>query len=215
MVQTRFVTPWIMLLSPVPREDQEDATKMEEASPSPVFSRPPGFPRRVSSIQSLASLTPPPVPTGSLDWMTSAGPLRSVWILRRSSWTLATSPPLLRRTRSSTSPHHRRSRWWLACSVVLEDISKLLREVPSMQPRRRRTSESQEQPPELLGPKDAEIEVVLPTPLCQQPTPRSWLQADVLPSFGESEGPCLVAPSYQPARIMGYRTQWLHHPALW
>jgi len=164
---------------------------MEEASPSPVFSQPPGFPRRVSSIQSLTSLALPPVPTGSLDWTTSAGPLRSVWILRRSSWTLATSPPLLRRTRSSTSPYHRHSRRWLACSVVLEDISKLLREVPSMQPRRRRTSESQEQPPDLLEPKDAEIDVVLPTPLCQQPPPRPWLQADVLPSFGESEGPCL------------------------
>ena len=47
---------------------------------------------------------------------------------------------------------------------------------------------------------------MLPSPLCQQPPPRHWLQADVLPSFGESEGPCLVAPSHQPARIMGYRT---------
>jgi len=69
-------------------------------------------PRWVSSIQSLASLTPPSVPTGSLDRMTSASPLRSVWILRRSSWTPVTSPPLLSRTRSSTSPYHRRSRRW-------------------------------------------------------------------------------------------------------
>jgi len=90
--------------------------------------------------------------------------------------------------------------------VTLEDISELLHEVPSMQPRRRRTSESQEQPSELLGPKDAEVEVVLLTPLCQQPPPRPWLQAEVLPSFGESGGPCLVAPAHQPARIMGYRT---------
>ena len=47
----------------------------------------------------------------------------------------------------------------VACSVALNDISKLLRQVPSMQPLCRRTSESQEQPPELLGPKDAEVEV--------------------------------------------------------
>jgi len=90
--------------------------------------------------------------------------------------------------------------------VVLEDISELLHEVPSMQPQRRRSSESQEQPPELLGPKDAEVDVVLPTPLCQQPPPRPWLQAEVLSSFGESGGSCLVAPAHQPARIMGYRT---------
>jgi len=95
----------------------------------------------------------------------------------------------------------------VACSVALEDISKLLREVSSTQPRRRRTSESQEQPPELLGPKDAEVKVVLPTPLCQQPPPRPLLQAEVLPSFGESGGPCLVAPAHQLAHIMGYRTQ--------
>jgi len=55
-----------------------------------------------------------------------------------------------------------------------------------MQPRRRRTSEPQEEPPELLGPKDAEVEVVLPTLLCQQPPPRPWLQAKVLSSFSES-----------------------------
>jgi len=90
--------------------------------------------------------------------------------------------------------------------MALEDISKLLREVPSMQPRLRRTSESQRQPPELLGPKDAEVEVVLPTLLCQQPPPCPWLQAEVLPSFGESGGPCLVTPAHQPAHIMGYRT---------
>ena len=45
MVQTRFVLPWITPLSPVPREDQEDATEMEEALPSPVFSQSPGFPK--------------------------------------------------------------------------------------------------------------------------------------------------------------------------
>jgi len=93
----------------------------------------------------------------------------------------------------------------VACSTVLEDISKLLREVPSMQPWCRWISESQELPPELLGPKDAEVEVVLPTQLCQQPPPRPWLQAEVLPSFGESGGPCLVTPAHQPAHIMGYR----------
>jgi len=109
-----FITPWIMLLSPIPREDQEDATEMEEASPSPVCSQPTGFPRWVSSIQSLAGLAPPPLPTGSLDRTTLAGPLRSVWILKRSSRTLATSPPLLRRTRSSTSPYYRHSRRWPA-----------------------------------------------------------------------------------------------------
>jgi len=90
----------------------------------------------------------------------------------------------------------------VACSVALEDISKLLLEVPSSQPRRRRTCESQEQPPELLGPKDAEVEVVLPPPC-------PWLQAEVLSSFGEfggTNGPCLVAPAHQLARIMGYRT---------
>ena len=89
--------------------------------------------------------------------------------------------------------------------MATEDISELLREVPSTQPRRRRTSESQEQPPELLGPKDAEVEVVLLTLLCQQPPPRPWLQPEVLSSFGESGGPCLVAPAHRPARIMGYR----------
>jgi len=94
----------------------------------------------------------------------------------------------------------------VACSVALEDISDLLHEVPSTQPRRRRISESQEQPPELLRPKDAEVEVVLPTPLCQQPPPRPWLQAEVLLSFGESGGPCLVAPAHQLARIVGYHT---------
>jgi len=103
-----------MLLSPVPREDQEDVTEIEEASPLPVCSQPTGFPRWVSSIQSLASLASAPLPTGSLDRTTAVGPLRSVWILRRSSWTPATSPPLLRRTCSSTSPYHRHSRRWPA-----------------------------------------------------------------------------------------------------
>jgi len=92
----------------------------------------------------------------------------------------------------------------VACSVAPEDISELLHEVPSTQPRRRQTSESQEQPPELLGPKDAEVEVVMLTPLCQQPPPRPWLQAGVLPSFGES-GTMPGHPAHQPARIMGYR----------
>ena len=45
VVQTRIIPPWIKLLSPVPREDQEDVIKMEDASPSPVFSRPPDFPK--------------------------------------------------------------------------------------------------------------------------------------------------------------------------
>ena len=70
--------------------------------------------------------------------------------------------------------------------MALKDISELLHEVPFTQPRRQQTSESQEQPSELLGPKDAEIQVVLLIPLCQQPPPRPWLQAEVLPSFGES-----------------------------
>jgi len=94
----------------------------------------------------------------------------------------------------------------VACSMALEDIFEVLCEVPSTQPRRRQTSESQEQPPDLLGPKDAEVEVVLPTPLCQQAPPRPWLQAEVLPFFGESGGSCLVTPAHQPTRIMGYRT---------
>jgi len=34
-----------MPLSPVPRKDQENVTEMEEASPSPLFSWPPGFPK--------------------------------------------------------------------------------------------------------------------------------------------------------------------------
>jgi len=45
VVQTRFIPHWITPLSPVPREDQEDVTEMEEAPPSPVFSQPPGFPK--------------------------------------------------------------------------------------------------------------------------------------------------------------------------
>jgi len=45
VVQTRFIPPWITPLYPVPGEDQEDATEMEEASPSPMFNRPPGFPK--------------------------------------------------------------------------------------------------------------------------------------------------------------------------
>jgi len=52
--------------------------------------------------------------------------------------------------------------------MALEDISQLLRKVPSTQPRRRSTPESQQQPPELLGPIDAEVEVELPAPLCLQ-----------------------------------------------
>jgi len=45
VVQTRFIPPWIMPLSPVPREDQEDVPEMEEASPLLVFSQPCGFPK--------------------------------------------------------------------------------------------------------------------------------------------------------------------------
>jgi len=87
---------------------------MEEASPSPVFSWPPGFPNACvidpeSSWLGIAT---------SGDWFSGPDdlgwPLSSVWILRRSSWTLATSPPLLRRTRSSTSSYHCRSRRWPA-----------------------------------------------------------------------------------------------------
>jgi len=114
---------------------------MDEASPSPVFSQPPGFPK--------AGVVDPesgwPGTATSADWF--SGPDNLSW-----------------------------------------------------------TPKSQEQPPELLGPKDAEVEVVLPIPLCQQPPPRPWLQAEVLPSFGESGGPCLVAPAHQPAHIMAYRT---------
>jgi len=47
VVQTKFIPPWITPLSPVPKEDQEDVTEMEEASPSPMFSQPPGFPKAV------------------------------------------------------------------------------------------------------------------------------------------------------------------------
>ena len=101
----------------------------------------------------------------------------------------------------------------MACSVALEDICKLLREVLSTQPLRRRTSESQEQPPELPGPKDAEVEVVLPTPLCQQPPPRPWLQAEVLPSFGESGDHAWSPMLTNRHASWGIVPQRLHRPA--
>jgi len=205
VVQTRFIPPWITPLPPVPREDQEDVTKMEEASPLPMFSRPPGFPK-AGVVDPESSR--PGIAT-SADWF--SGPDDLGWTpqisldfeeveldagneptsVEEDSLVDVTIPPSFQ---------------MVACSVALEDISELLHEVPSTQPRGRRTSESQEQPSELLGPKDAEVDVVLLTLLCKQPPPRPWLQVEVLPSFGESGGPCLVAPAHQPARIVGYHT---------
>jgi len=128
VVQTRFVPPWITPLSPVPREDQEDATEMEEASPSPVFSQPPGFPK----VRVVDPASSRPGTTTGADWFSGPDdlgwPLRSVWIRRRSSWTPTTSPPLLRTTRSLTSVPP--SFQMVACSMALEDISELLHEVP-------------------------------------------------------------------------------------
>jgi len=87
---------------------------MEEASPSPVFSWPLGFPK-ASVVDPESSR---PGTATSANWFSGPDdlgwPLRSVWILRRSSWTPETSPPLLRRTCSSTSPYRRRSRQWPA-----------------------------------------------------------------------------------------------------
>jgi len=150
---------------------------MEEVSPSPVFSRPPGFPK--------AGVVDP-----ESSWPGTA--TSSIWFsgLDDLSWspqiTLDSEEGKLDASDEPTSvedslvdvtvpPPFQ----MVACNVAVEDISELLPEVPSTQPRRRRTSESQEQPSELLGPKDAEVEVVLPTPLCQQPPPRPWLQAEV------------------------------------
>jgi len=127
----------------------------------------------VSSIQSLAGLAPPPVPTGSLD----LGCTPQISLDCEEGELDAGDEPTSVEEDSLVDVTIPPSFQTVACSLALEDISKLLCEVPSMQPRRRRTSESQEQPPQLLGPKDAEVEVVLPTPLCQQPPPRPWLQA--------------------------------------
>jgi len=125
------------------------------------------------------------VPTGSLDRTTSVGPPQ---ISLDSEVKLdAGDEPTSVEEDSLVDVTILPSFQMVSCRVALKDISELLRAVPSTQPRRRRTSESQEQPPELLRPKDAEIEVVLPTPLCQQPPPPPWLQVEVLPSFGEWE----------------------------
>jgi len=213
VVQTRFISPWITLLSPVPREDQEDVTEMEEASPSPVFSWPPGFlkmgvvdpesswPGTATSADWFSGLDdlswPPQISLDSEKVELDAGDEPTS--VEEDSFVDVTVPPLFQT---------------VACSIVLEDISELLREVPSTQSRRRRTSESQEQPPELLGSKDAEVEVLLPTPLCQQPPPRPWLQAEVLSSFGESGGPCLVALLTNRHASWSIVPQQLHCPAL-
>ena len=191
LVQTRFIPPWITPLFPVPREDQKDVTEMEEASPSPMFSRPPGFPK-VGVVDPESSW---PGTTTSANWFSGLHDL---------SWTTQISldseegqldagdePTYVQDSLVDVTVPP--SFQMVACSMVLEDISKLLHEVPPpTQPLHRRTSESQEQPLELLGPKDAEVEVVLLTPLCQQPPPRPWLQMEVLPSFGESGGPYLI-----------------------
>jgi len=73
VVQTGFIPPWITLLSPIPREDQEDATEIEEALPSPMFSRPPGFPK-VGVVDPECSR--PGTPT-SADWF--SGPDDRGW----------------------------------------------------------------------------------------------------------------------------------------
>jgi len=75
-----------------------------------------------------------------------------------------------------------------------------------MQPQRQSTPEPQEQSPELLGSIDAEVEVVLPTLLCQQTPPRPWLQVEVPPLFGESGRPRLVTPAHQAVHLTGYHT---------
>jgi len=186
---------------------------MEEASLSSMFNRPPGFPK--------AGVVDPgsswPITATSADWF--SGPDDLSWPPQIS---LDSEEVELGAGDEPTSVEEDLlvdvtvppSFQTVACSVALEDISELLHQVPSMQPRRRRTSGSQEQPPELLRPKDAEVDVVLPTPLCQQPPPRPWLQAEVLLSFGESGGPCLVALAHQTARIMGIVPQRLLRPAL-
>jgi len=128
----------------------------------------------VSSIQSLAGLAQPPVLTGSVDRTTSAGPPQISLDSEEVELDAGDEPTSVEEDSlvDVTVPP---SFQMVACSVALEDISELLHEVPSTQPRCRRTSESQEQPAELLRPKDAEVEVVLPTPLCQQPLPCPWL----------------------------------------
>jgi len=151
---------------------------MEEAPPLPVFSQPPGFPK-VGVIDPESNW---PGTTTSADWF--SGPDDLGWppqiSLDSEEVELdAGDEPTSVEKDSLVDVNIPPSFQTVACSVALEDISELLREVPSTQPQRRRTSESQEQPSELLGPKDAEVEVVLPTPLCQQPPPCPWLQAEV------------------------------------
>jgi len=122
---------------------------MEEASPSPMFNRPPGFPK-VGVVDPESSW---PGTATSADWF--SGPDDLSWppqsldseeveldagdepnSVEEDSLVDVTVPPSFQT---------------VACSVALEDISELLHEVPSTQPRRRRTSESQEQPPEAKG----------------------------------------------------------------
>ena len=98
----------------------------------------------------------------------------------------------------------------VSCSVALEDISQLLLEVPSTQPRRCRTSESQVQPPELLGSKDAEFEVVLPTLLCLVPGCRLKCRRPLV-SLGDNAWLPLLTNRHI---SWGIVPQQLHCPAL-
>jgi len=114
---------------------------MEEASPSPIFSWPPGFPK-AGVVDTESSR---PGTATSADWF--SGPDDLAWppqisldseeveldagdeptSVKEDSLVDVTIPPSLQ---------------MVACSMALEDISELLREVPSMQPRHQRTSES-------------------------------------------------------------------------
>ena len=178
---------------------------MEEALPSSVFSRPAGFPK-ASVVDPESSR---PGTATSANWFSGPDdlgwPLRSVWILRRSSWTPETSPPLLRRTCSSTSPYRRRSRQWPAAWHQRTSPNSCVRFPPH--------SHGVDGPLSLRlsllsswGPRTQRSRLCCQHRCAmQQPPPRPGLQAEVLSSFGESGGPCLVAPAHQPARIMGYR----------
>jgi len=135
VVQTRFIPPWIMLLSRVPMEDQEDVTKMEGASPSPVFSRPPGFPN-AGVIDPESSW---PGTATSADWFSEpddlAGPCQFCLDSEEVELDAGDEPTSVEEDSlvDVTIPPSFQT---VACSVVLQDISKLLHEVPSTQPQR-------------------------------------------------------------------------------
>ena len=67
-------------------------------------------------------------------------------------------------------PHHPSKRS-LAAWPSETSHNFFLYEVPLMQPRRQSTQETHKQLPELLVSIDADVEVELLTPLCQQTTP--------------------------------------------